>query len=273
MRIGIFARTFPGDDPVAVLGEVRSAGYDTSQFNLSCLGLDPVPRTVPDDTGARVRAAAERAGVALPALSGTWNMAHPDPAVRRDGLVRLATVVDVAAAAGIRLVTLCTGTRDPDDKWAPHPDNTTAAAWADLRTSMAAAVELANRADIELGIEPEQANVVTNVPAALALAGELDTDRLRIVLDPANLFDTADPDTAREMVARAVEQAGPAVALAHAKDRTGDGRVVAPGQGVVDFPDLVARLRAVGFDGALVTHGITADQAPAVAARLAGWVA
>jgi len=58
--------------------------------------------------------------------------------------------------------------------------------------------------------------------------------------------------------------------MAHAKDRHGDARFATAGQGIVDFPDFVARLKAVGFGGALVTHGLSADEAPEVAAFLRG---
>ncbi|TIX52716.1 MAG: sugar phosphate isomerase/epimerase, partial [Mesorhizobium sp.] len=44
------------------------------------------------------------------------------------------------------------------------------------------------------------------------------------------------------------------------------------GRGVVDFPDFVARLKASGFDGPLVTHGLSAEEAPSVARFLKGLV-
>ena len=71
-------------------------------------------------------------------------------------------------------------------------------------------------------------------------------------------------------MADAVEVAGDAVAMAHAKDRAPDGRFVTAGHGVVDFPDLFDRLRDSGFDGPVVTHGLTAEEAPGVAATLSG---
>ena len=33
MQLGIFAKTFPGSDPAAVLRAVRGAGYRCAQFN------------------------------------------------------------------------------------------------------------------------------------------------------------------------------------------------------------------------------------------------
>jgi sugar phosphate isomerase/epimerase len=57
--------------------------------------------------------------------------------------------------------------------------------------------------------------------------------------------------------------------MAHAKDRDPAGGFVAAGRGVVDFPHFLNCLRAAGFDGDLVTHGLTVDEAADVAAFLA----
>ena len=63
-------------------------------------------------------------------------------------------------------------------------------------------------------------------------------------------------------MAEAIDLLGDRIAMAHAKDRAADGSFTTVGKGVVDFPDFVARLRAAGFDGPLVTHGLTAEEAP-----------
>ncbi|TPM40841.1 sugar phosphate isomerase/epimerase [Mesorhizobium sp. B2-3-4] len=270
MRLGIFAKTFPSADPAGVLAAVRQAGYETTQFNLACAGLPSMPDAVPADAVEAIRAAARSSGVSLAALSGTYNMAHPDKAVRDDGLKRLAAVVDAAAALGIPLVTLCTGSRNASDQWAHHHDNATPAAWSDMAAEMEKALALAEKACVDLGIEPEQANIVTSAGDAKRLIAQMGSKNLKIVLDPANLFEHATPDEARAIVAAAIDEAAGHIAMAHAKDRHGDGRFATAGQGVVDFPDFVARLKAVGFDGALVTHGLSADEAPSVAAFLRG---
>ncbi|TGT41103.1 sugar phosphate isomerase/epimerase [Mesorhizobium sp. M8A.F.Ca.ET.165.01.1.1] len=270
MRLGIFAKTFPGIDPAAVLAAVKKAGYETTQFNLACAGLPSMPDTVPADAVAAIRVAARSSAVSLAALSGTYNMAHPDRTVRDEGLRRLGVVIDTAAALAIRLVTLCTGSRNAADQWAYHPDNATPAAWSDMAAEMEKALALAETAGVDLGIEPEQANIVTSASDAMRLIAEMGSKHLKIVLDPANLFEHATPDEARTIVAAAIDEAAGHIAMAHAKDRHGDGRFATAGQGVVDFPDFVARLKGVGFDGALVTHGLSADEAAGVAAFLRG---
>ena len=57
--------------------------------------------------------------------------------------------------------------------------------------------------------------------------------------------------------------------MAHAKDRAADGSFTAAGQGVIDFAHFIGCLGAAGFDGPLVTHGLSAAEAPGVARFLA----
>jgi sugar phosphate isomerase/epimerase len=110
--------------------------------------------------------------------------------------------------------------------------------------------------------------VVSSARRARDLLDELRAPCLAIVLDPANLFEKAPAVERQRLIAEAIDLLGPDLAMAHAKDRAADGSFVAAGAGVIDFAGFVARLRGAGFDGPLVTHGLTASEAPAVAARL-----
>jgi sugar phosphate isomerase/epimerase len=265
MQIGIFAKTFPGSDPLTVLQAARDAGYASVQYNFACSDLPSMPDTVPEAAVVAIASAMRETGVAIVALSATYNMIHPDLAVRETGLRRLDIACGVAAHLGIPLVTLCTGTRDAEDQWRHHPNNETPAAWADLVSEMGKAATIAERHGVALGIEPEQANVVRDAGDALRLFDEVPSPTLKIVLDPANLFEEASADEARRIVADAISRLGPRIGLAHAKDRDANGRFVTVGSGIVDFPAMVAALRAAGYSGALVTHGLSAAEAPGVA--------
>ena len=266
MQIGIFAKTFPGSDPAKVLATAAAAGFDGVQYNMACSGLDPLPTTI---TAAQAKAVAQATRTThqhLFALSGTWNMIHPDPALRALGQQRLAVLAAAAPAMGTRLITLCTGTRDPQDQWRRHPDNTTPAAWADLLSAFEVALQTAETHDILLGVEPELANVVNSAASARRLIDTLGSPRLRIVLDPANLFET-EPDHT-DIIARAVDLLADRVVMAHAKDRAPDGSFATAGKGVINFAKFLRRLRSANFTGPVVTHGLTAPEAPGVAAFL-----
>lgn len=263
MRVGIFAKTFAGQNPRAVMQAARDAGFASVQYNMACSGLASMPDAIPGPVARDVAGAARATGLHIAAVSGTYNMIHPDPLVRAAGLRRLEVILDACVAMGTGLVTLCTGTRDPEDQWRAHPDNATPAAWADLLREMGRACALAEARGLRLGIEPELANVVDSAARARVLIDTLQSPALAIVLDPANLFEV---DRNRDrIIAEAVDLLADRIVMAHAKDRDAHGGFVAAGRGVVDFAALAARLRSAGFDGDLITHGLAADQAPEVA--------
>lgn len=265
MYLGIFAKTFDGVTPRANLAAAAGAGYAAVQYNMACSGLASMPDLMSVENALDVAAAAKACNVQIAAVSGTYNMIHPNKAVREKGHARLAVLAAHCKAMGAPLITLCTGTRDPDDQWRAHPENATSDAWRDLRRSMEIAVEIAERWDILLGIEPELANVINSAANADRLLQEVKSQRLKIVLDPANLFERTTLTEQRRLVSAAVDLLGEHIVMGHAKDRAGNGSVAAAGKGVVDFAHFVACLKAVGFAGPLVTHGLSAAEAPGVA--------
>jgi sugar phosphate isomerase/epimerase len=268
MRIGIFAKTFPGTEPRTVLAAVAGAGFAATQYNMACSGLASMPDAVDDTLADAVRDAAQGSKVEIVALSGTFNMIHPDMAVRDAGLRSLAELTKAASRMRAPLVTLCTGTRDAADQWRGHPDNARPEAWRDLLASMERALELAEAAGVDLGVEPELANVIDSADKARLLINEMKSPRLKIVFDAANLFDVVDADERRTIIARGVALLADRIALAHAKDRNADGSFATAGKGVIDFRHYTGELRRNGFDGPLVTHGLRADEAAGVAAFL-----
>ena len=93
MRLGIFARTFAGTDPMSVLSAARTAGFAAVQYNMACSGLDAMPDRIDPETITALRQALTRTGLDIAAVSGTYNMIHPDLAVRATGLRRLALLI------------------------------------------------------------------------------------------------------------------------------------------------------------------------------------
>ena len=201
MQIGIFAKTFAGNSAGTVLPQVKAAGFGVAQYNLACSGLASMPDTVSNDVISDVRGAVASSGVRLNALSATYNMIHPDKAEREKGHQRLAVVAKAAHDLEIPMITLCTGTRDAKDQWTHHPDNTSKSAWRDLIDAMRIAIGIAERFDVDLGIEPELANVVSGAASAKRLIDECKSPRIKIVLDAANLFEVESVTGQRRIIA------------------------------------------------------------------------
>ena len=268
MRLGIFAKTFSGADPHTVLAQVKAASFDVVQYNMACSGLDAMPAAISPDIAKAVHDAATKTKVAVAAVSGTYNMIHPDTAKRHDGHAKLAVLAEHCATMGTSLITLCTGTRDSTDQWRHHPDNNSTAAWSDLMASMEIALVIAETHDITLGIEPELGNVVNSAIKARTLLDTFKSPRLKIIFDAANFFEVESPESQRRIISEAIDLLGPDIVMAHAKDRNADGSFATAGTGVLDFRHYVACLRALDFRGPFVTHGLASAEANGVATYL-----
>ncbi|CAN5733647.1 sugar phosphate isomerase/epimerase [soil metagenome] len=221
---------------------------------------------MPDEIGPATidlihRACRDR-GVSIAALSGTFNMIHPDSDEREAGLRRLDVLAAAAASIDIPLISLCTGTRDRENMWRHHPDNSLRAAWNDLTASIHRAIEIAEIHNIRLGIEPEPGNVVSDSMKARKLLDEIGSDRVGIILDPANLLDGADAAQIETKLEDAFALVGSRIVSAHAKDRDLGGSIVPAGKGIVPWKDFLTRLSASGFSGPLLLHGLSEQDVP-----------
>jgi sugar phosphate isomerase/epimerase len=264
MRLGIFAKTFPRPTAKQTLQAAADAGVTAVQFNLSVLGLPTVPDTVPAEAIAATREAAARSGVELAAISGTFNAAHPDPAVRRAGVARFPVLCEAASALGIPVITLSSGSRDPQDMWRYHPDNNTDAAWSDSRDSLTALAAAAAGHGVTLAVEPEHANILATAALARRMLDEIGSPALGIVFDAANLIepDFATPESMRSVITGAVTRLGPDIVLAHAKELTADRRPVPAGAGMLPWDLIIDTLDGAGFGGTLVIHGLNEADVP-----------
>jgi sugar phosphate isomerase/epimerase len=268
MKLGIFAKTFEGATPLAVLSAAGRAGYDAVQYNMACSGLSSLPTEIDEDIAEAVHSASLETGIQIAAISATYNMIHPDLSAREMGRRSFAAIAAAARRMGTRLVTVCTGSCDPHDQWRYHRDNDSPAAWQEMCREFSLLLPLAETYDIAIGVEPELANVVSSAQRAHELIATFGSDRIQIVLDPANLFVAEGPERRKAIIENAVDLLHDRIALAHAKDRFHDGSFATAGRGVLDFSHFLTALRRGGFRGTLVAHGLAASEAPEVAAFL-----
>jgi sugar phosphate isomerase/epimerase len=268
MKLGIFAKTYQRPTVEEIFAAAAADGFASVQFNFVSAGLSPMPDVIEPRIIARVRAAAVAAGIDIVSLSATYNMIHPNRAVRERGLRGLGVLAGICSNLGCGILSLCTGTRDPDNMWRRHPDNDTPAAWDDLLTEIRRAIEIAERHDLLLGIEPEPGNVVSSAQCARVLLDDTSSNRIGIVLDPANLIEGIAPDRVDAMIDEGITLLGEHTIIAHGKDRDAAGVVQPPGHGIVPWPRFLSGLQAAGYDGHLILHGLTESDAPASTAYL-----
>ncbi len=274
MQLGIHAGTFPRPNIEASLQAVLDYGFQCVHMSLKAPGKAPGFASVDPSLAAEAARVVVETGLRVASLSGTFNMAHPDPAVRQRGLAWLGETAPLAEHFHAPILSLCTGTRNAESMWRGHPENSSPEAWHDFTATLEKALDLAERHDVALGIEPEPANVVDSARKARQLLDEYQSPRLKIIFDPANLVGPGSHGNPRAAIDEGFDLLGPDIALAHAKELAANGTAggLAPGKGILDWRRVFTRLRQVGFDGCVVLHSLPEADVPAAVRFLEGWM-
>ena len=277
MRLGVFAKHISRATPEELFDTVAGFGLDCTQFNAACLGTPSLPERIDDALWNRAARAARSTGVKVVALSATFNPLDENKVRLASNFQRLELLAQGALILGTDLLTLCSGTRNQQDMWTYHPENRSSAAWQEMVNAMQRALEIAIKYDLNLGIEPEVANVVSNANDGIRLIRELESNRIKIVFDPANLYrPPADPRQDGHVITDALALLGDHIAIAHCKDIAAPvGRAatyqpgetlyahVAAGTGILNYRHYLSELRRlVSTDVPLILHGLSQEQIP-----------
>lgn len=241
-RLGIFARIFRRETPEQVAAALAQAGYALAHWNFAAIGRSTLAGDADEAQVTAVRHAFDGAGVGIPSVSATFNVIHPDAELRAEQTRQAVRLIGLVPELGADVVTLCSGTRDPDNMWRAHPGNLAEDAWMDLRRTLDDLLEAAGDAGVRLGVEPEPGNVVRDARRAAQLLDELGHDApIGIVLDPANLLSTETVSRQSEILAEAVDLLGRSVIGVQAKDVVASGYSAA-GAGLMDYPGMFRQL-------------------------------
>src|SRR3984957_4884661 len=150
--LGLLSREFPSESLNAHLEAIAATGAKAVQFDLASAVGDTFPPEVSEATLQAINSGFSDRQLTLAALSGTYNMIDPDPPARAAGAEGLNRVITWAPRLGTELVTLCTGSRDPNSMWRRHPDNDDPPAWKDLRVSLYRLLPAADPAVVRRGV-------------------------------------------------------------------------------------------------------------------------
>ncbi|MDA0837950.1 MAG: sugar phosphate isomerase/epimerase [Planctomycetota bacterium] len=261
MKLGIFSKTFSRPTLEESLDAIHASGFDCVQFSLDSAGLAAMPESLDGDRCIRIRQAMKARDVEMSALSGTFNMIHPNVEEREAGMASLRVLADACESLGTSLITISTGTRNVDNMWAAHPENDSEEVWREMIVSISRATEIAERAGVTLVFEPELSNVVNSAQKARRLLDEIHSPHLKVVIDGANLFEVSEKARMHEILDEAFDLIGEDIELAHAKDLSEEG-FSAAGRGILDYDKYISLLKSVGFEGGLILHSLDESEVP-----------
>tara|TARA_B100000686_G_scaffold111384_1_gene118746 strand:+ start:812 stop:1645 length:834 start_codon:yes stop_codon:yes gene_type:complete len=264
MELGIFSKHIERPVMEETFDAIRFHGLTCVQFNFETAGLDTMPSTIEKSVCNHIREQMELRGVSLAAISGTFNMIHPDLYERQQGIERLQTMIHACPDLDNSVITLCTGTRDPMHMWNHHPDNNAPEAWDDLIESLEQVLPHAEKNNVILAFEPEVANVVDSCPKARRLLDQINSPHLGVVIDGANIYHKGELPIMEDLLYEAFDLLSDDIALAHAKDLDHDGEAgnLAAGTGLLDYDLYLSLLSKLETPVPLILHGLEEEQVP-----------
>ena len=221
---------------------VAEAGYQAIELNAETLPWAPphiTPETRPAERRAVVAACRAR-GLTIPAVGAHIAMVGAEPAERLSAMAFVDGCTDIARDVGAPVVHILSG---------PLPagiDRETAWGW--FREAVERTTDYASSRNVVLGIEAIAGHVFHSVDDYHRLRRELPGVPFKVNFDPSHLA------VQHEDPMRVVRELGGDIVHVHLKDGIGlypDFEFPPLGRGTIDFPALVAGLRAAGYSGAL----------------------
>jgi sugar phosphate isomerase/epimerase len=270
IQISIMAGTLRRPTLEETIDTIAGYGIRTVEFGMNCVGLSTLPERVDSALAERIASSLAERGITIAAVSGQYNMIHPDRQARRAGVQGLRVLAEACPSLGTKIITISTGTRDPENMWRRHEDNDSAEAWSEMTEAVGKAARIAEETGVLLAFEPEVTNVVDSALKARRLIDELGSPAVKVLMDGANLFHAGELPRMQEILDEAFALLGPDIVLAHAKDLTQDGEAghEAAGHGLLDYDRYVALLQGLGRDMPLILHSLGEEDVPGCVAFL-----
>ena len=181
------------------------------------------------DRARRIAEAYRAAGITIHSLGVYTNLIAPDPAERAANLDYFEAMMKVAAAMGVHTLITEAGHHHPDD------DNTVEyhfrePVWHQTVDTVRDLVRRAEAHDMTILVEPFYRGFFATAKRTRLFIEEINSPRLRALLDPANLIEVND-------LPEMFDQLGPYIQCLHAKDRKYHiDRGVPAGQGDLNYP-------------------------------------
>lgn len=261
-EIGLYAPEIP-EKPERLFARARELGATCMQYNFLNSHGEEMPAELKRGDVEKIGALAKENGIRIDATNGTFNMLEDEPQLSED-LRRFRLLASVMDALCCKSLTLCTGSFSEKGMWVFDERSGSEEGFQRAVNVTKKLVEIADEYDLTLLVETEASNAICTTERTRRYLDEVASDRLKVILDCANLFPagTAYKANVRPTIRKAFDLLGKDIALAHGKDvlEADKPSFTAPGLGIVDYPFFFDCLREIGYEGGFILHGIKHEE-------------
>ena len=226
---------------------------------------------VPPDACTRCVDMLETAKLDLVQFGITYNecLFHPDAAVREAGIISVQRGMPTATALNAQHYLFRPGSLNPDGAWTSHPDNYRPESMKRLIETLKPIAEHAEQHQLTLVMETHAVSIMDSPETCREVVEQVDSQRLRIVMDFVNHFQTLrQVYDSENRLNHIFDVMGPIAPMAHIKDITVQNGLVlhlseeVPGEGELNLGVALKRFDALYPNGYGLIEHLPAEKIP-----------
>lgn len=232
--------------PEELAQEISKVGLKNIQFaiNISFPEVASEKENMNSGMGNYYRRIFEEKDIQITVLSCYINMIHPDENERKNVLEKFNSYLRTAKAFGADMVATETGNIDAEIHYTE--DNFTEEAFEKVVTSVKQMATYAEKMGMIVAIEGGLNHPIYSPQKIKDLLDRVQSPNVQIILDTTNFLRVDTWEDQRKIIDQSFELFGDKIAALHLKDFVVEGNSLKPvaiGEGLMDFPYLIERVR------------------------------
>ncbi len=254
LRLPRAGRSGP-DQPQSIgdaVKRVRDGGYSAVEAPTNAVN------DLTDSQIRELRAALQEFDVEFYTIHVWTNLTHPDPAIKERNIRTYITNIEAAERAGVKNIVMHTGGADPQNQDKPHPLNWSRALWEEAVANTKKVIAATSGSKVNLGFEAVNSHNNNTPQSHVRLKQDVGSDRVKVTLDPTNMFHPGVYFRSAELLNTCFELLGEDIVVAHAKDiqwtsmtpALSEGFVL--GEGVMDYEVYLTHLSRLKYPRCLL---------------------
>ncbi|MFC1650187.1 sugar phosphate isomerase/epimerase family protein [Candidatus Latescibacterota bacterium] len=244
-----------------VIKRIRDAGYT------ACEAPGNSMNNLSDSQIRELQAALKEYDVEFYTIHVWTNLTHPDPETKERNIQSYITNIEAAERVGVKNIVMHTGGADPKNQDRPHPKNWSRELWEEAVANTKRIIAATPGSKINLGFEAVNSHNNNTPQSHVRLKEDVGSDRVKVTLDPANMFHPGVYFRSTELLNTCFELLGEDIVCAHAKDISwtsmvpglAEGSIL--GEGIMDYEVYLAHLSRMKYPRCLLIEHLRGDEA------------
>ncbi|MDD4000088.1 MAG: sugar phosphate isomerase/epimerase [Bacilli bacterium] len=260
MKIGIRAHDLGANNPqeLAQLAEAYKFAFLQlvlkKSFNLDVLEISSEQITEITDSF-------REKNIQIAMLGSYFNPVHSNLAFRKNNIARFKRHLELAGKFGTPFVGTETGSY-LDDPWDYHPKNHLDTSYQEVREIIRDLVNCAKTNNACVLIEGAYNHLIYEPELLKRLVDDIPSSNLRVTIDLYNYLNINNYQEHRNIFEKSLELLKDKISIVHLKDFiVADGKLeqVGLGQGLMDYPYLIKKIKTIIPEAVLIFEGISGE--------------